>query len=142
MQGTGAVHRWRQTVVLFNGVNHLEETGWRGKAWVVIYSQIEITDNPNLYTTLKSYSNYNYSLSECYYAIWLVVDITLHYKQNTNLTTFSVTDGIKHIPSVILTCSCLPQQHPHQHPTHATYKHTLSLKRQLAFRLMRPSSPF
>lgn len=32
VQGTGAVHRRRQTVVLFNGINHLgEEKGGKGK---------------------------------------------------------------------------------------------------------------
>ncbi len=57
VQGTGAVHRRRQTVVLFNGINHLGRG--EGEARVVIYSEIEIPDNSTLYTTVNSNSNYN-----------------------------------------------------------------------------------
>ncbi len=32
VQGTGAVHRRRQAVVLLNGINHLWEKGWEGKS--------------------------------------------------------------------------------------------------------------
>lgn len=42
VQGTGAVHRRGQAVVLFNGINHLGEKGW--EAWIVIYSVICIAD--------------------------------------------------------------------------------------------------